>query len=688
MSLPNHVRSVLVLAAACSVAAAQSIMSQQHEVVLAVGDTVANAPGITISGASGIDAPVIDQNGTLLFRARLLGAVSATDERAYFLGRGKGDVRMIVRAGDQAPGLPAGILLRTATSTGINGSPRISPFGEIVLFQSALHDPVNPANTPTTADSAFFWGQPGGLTVLAREGDPVPFPSLPGTTWGAMAASLQSTGINVAGQALFSTTLVGGPVTTANDGVVVMGTPGSLTIVSQEGDVWSGGEVVIPISGATQLSFITQINSQGYVLRDVRFSTTIGTATLANDRALSTWVAGNELIVVREGNPAPGLVPGVVFGNTANTWTPDTGNCTLTNGGKTAFLGSLLGGDTVIGTNDRALYHGDFNGLSLVMRRNDPCPGLANGETFGNTGNSSLTCNETDVAFINFLLGPSVTTANDSSIWVGNAGNLQMVAREGNLVPTSVLPAGVNGPWAFGAISTGTNNPLLNQRGDVIFQAEVVDPTAPATFKRVWLTWNKLFGLRLLLDAGDTFTTGLGTNTWSVVSSQAGFNSGDGSQPHFNNAGDFAVRPNLDGALVGAVIRTHVGSLFAQPASIDTATGGSQSFTFDCGAARAFNIYALLGTSSGSRPGFPSPFGPQIVPLNIDPWLQLSLDLANTSVYTNTLSLLDANGRGTASFNFPALPVFAGTDLHHAVVALDFSLNSTFVTEPVAVRLF
>jgi hypothetical protein len=134
MSLPNHVRSVLVLAAACSVAAAQSIMSQQHEVVLAVGDTVANAPGITISGASGIDAPVIDQNGTLLFRARLLGAVSATDERAYFLGRGKGDVRMIVRAGDQAPGLPAGILLRTATSTGINGSPRISPFGEIVLF--------------------------------------------------------------------------------------------------------------------------------------------------------------------------------------------------------------------------------------------------------------------------------------------------------------------------------------------------------------------------------------------------------------------------------------------------------------------------------------------------------------------------------------------------------------------------
>lgn len=686
MSLPNHVRSVLVLAAACSVAAAQSIMSQQHEVVLAVGDTVANAPGITISGASGIDAPVIDQNGTLLFRARLLGAVSATDDRAYFLGRGKGDVRMIVRAGDQAPGLPTGILLRTATSTGINGSPRISPFGEIVLFQSALHDPVNPANTPTTADSAFFWGQPSGLTVLAREGDPVPFPSLPGTTWGAMTSSLQSTGINAAGQALFSTTLVGGTVTAANDGVVVMGVPGNLTIVSREGDVWPDGSVVVPITGATQLSFITQINSQGYVLRDVRFSTTSGTATLANDRALSMWVAGNELIVVREGDPAPGLVPGVIFANQTNTWNPETGNCTLTNGGKTAFLGNLTGGDTVIGTNDRALYHGDFNGLNLVVRRGDACPGIA-GVTFDVINTSSVSCNETDVVFVSSLAGAGVTTANDSSAWYGRGGALQLIAREGAAVPTSVLAPTVNGPWIIDQINGGTNTPRLNGRGDVFIQVTVLDPVA-STFKNVMFAWSQLFGLRLLLDAGDTFTTSLGTDTWSVVSSSAGFNSGDGSQPHFNNAGDLAVRPNLGGALVGAVIRTHVGSLFAQPASIDTAVGGSQSFTFDCGAARAFNIYALLGTSSGSRPGFASPFGPQIVPLNVDPWLQLSLDLANTSIYTNTLSLLDANGRGTASFNFPALPVFAGTDLHHAVVALDFSLNSTFVTEPVAVRLY
>lgn len=681
-------RTFLVLAAACSVAAAQSIMSQHHEVVLAVGDTVANVPGLTISGASGIDSPVMDQNGTLLFRARLLGSVSATDDRAYFLGRGKGDVRLIVRAGDQAPGLPAGILLRTATLTGINGSPRISPFGEIVVFQSNLHDPVTPTNTPTTADSALFWGPANGFTVLAREGDPVPFLSLPGTTWGAMAASLQSIGINASGQVVFSTSLIGGTVTTADDGVVVIGVPNNLTIVSREGDVWPGGEVVMPASGATQLSFITQVNEAGQVLHDVRFSTTTGTATVSNDRALSLWTAGTELLIAREGDAAPGLVTGVVFGTPANGWTVDTGNCTLSASGKTAINSALVGGDTVAGVNDRAIYYGGPGSLTLVMRRGDSCPGLANGELFGTTGNSSLTCSDTDVAFINTMTGPSVTAANDSSIWFGHAGALQIVAREGDLVPTTVLAPTVNGPWAIDQLNTGTNSPLLNARGDIVFQASVFDPVAPTTFKRAWFTWNTLFGLRLLLDETDTFTTGIGTDTAGVVSSAAGFNSGDGSQCHFNNAGDFAVRPNLNGALVGAVIRTHVGSLFAEPASVSATTGGSQNFAFDCGAARAFNIYALIGSSSGTRPGFPSPFGPQTIPLNLDPWTQLSLDLSNTAIYSNTLSLLDANGRGTASFNLPALPVFAGTDLHHAVVALDFNLATTFVTEPVALRLF
>jgi hypothetical protein len=92
---------------------------------------------------------------------------------------------------------------------------------------------------------------------------------------------------------------------------------------------------------------------------------------------------------------------------------------------------------------------------------------------------------------------------------------------------------------------------------------------------------------------------------------------------------------------------------------------------------------------SGTRPGVPSPFGPQTIPLNFDGWTQLSLNLANTAVYTNSLWFLDAQGRSTASFNLPpALPGAQGLQLHHAVVVLNGSLASTFASEPSALKLY
>ena len=71
-----------------------------------------------------------------------------------------------------------------------------------------------------------------------------------------------------------------------------------------------------------------------------------------------------------------------------------------------------------------------------------------------------------------------------------------------------------------------------------------------------------------------------------------------------------------------------------------------------------------------------------------DGWTQLSIDLANGPVYTNSLSFLDGFGKGTASFNLPPALVGVPSQLHHAVVTLDFNLQSTFVTEPAALRMF
>src|SRR5262245_56775612 len=170
------VRTLLLLSLVCTTAAAQSILSQHAQVVQAVGDPVAAIPGATIFATNNFDAPIMDQNGTIVYRARMTGGVTTLEDRAYFMGRANGALTMILRAGDQAPGLPAGIFLRsdTLSSQGPNATMRISPYGEILLWYSMLSDDANPGVT-TTNDTAVFWGPVGNFTVLAREGDQVPF---------------------------------------------------------------------------------------------------------------------------------------------------------------------------------------------------------------------------------------------------------------------------------------------------------------------------------------------------------------------------------------------------------------------------------------------------------------------------------------------------------------------------------
>ena len=60
---------------------------------------------------------------------------------------------------------------------------------------------------------------------------------------------------------------------------------------------------------------------------------------------------------------------------------------------------------------------------------------VLSGELFGTVNNSNTVLNNNDrIAFACTLTGGSVTTANDSSVWFGSAGNLQMIAREGGAV--------------------------------------------------------------------------------------------------------------------------------------------------------------------------------------------------------------------------------------------------------------
>ena len=174
----NHPRSIsgCTIAALLAFAASATAQSQlvQGEVLLTLGDPIAAVPGATCGGSGALAQPVIDQAGNVLFRSRMIGGgVVATNDRAYFLGRTNGQLQMILRSGDNDPTisnqLGIGTTLNTASGTGIGGSPRIAPYGNILMFGCSLSGPTIVATgTAATGNNstALLWGQPGGFSVL------------------------------------------------------------------------------------------------------------------------------------------------------------------------------------------------------------------------------------------------------------------------------------------------------------------------------------------------------------------------------------------------------------------------------------------------------------------------------------------------------------------------------------------
>src|SRR6187549_2340398 len=99
---------VLGVAAAClaSGASAQSIFSTSPNLVATNDWAVPGLPGVTFGGSGSFDIPVIDSNGVLLFRARMLGTGGgAVTERALFYGTTYANLTLLAQSGGPAPTL-------------------------------------------------------------------------------------------------------------------------------------------------------------------------------------------------------------------------------------------------------------------------------------------------------------------------------------------------------------------------------------------------------------------------------------------------------------------------------------------------------------------------------------------------------------------------------------------------------
>jgi hypothetical protein len=133
---------------------------------------------------------------------------------------------------------------------------------------------------------------------------------------------------------------------------------------------------------------------------------------------------------------------------------------------------------------------------------------------------------------------------------------------------------------------------------------------------------------------------------------------------------------------------TPIAPLSANTDEVSLSGGGTQMLALDAGAANANSVYLMLGSLSGTHPGVP--IGPTILPLEIDAYSFLLLDLSVAPPLTPSIGLLDAQGRGNVAFTLApgaTNPSFAGLTVHHAFVAFDFFFAPLFVSNAVPVEL-
>jgi hypothetical protein len=167
-------------------------------------------------------------------------------------------------------------------------------------------------------------------------------------------------------------------------------------------------------------------------------------------------------------------------------------------------------------------------------------------------------------------------------------------------------------------------------------------------------------------DQGNAYVTGWTDSTESSFPVKVGpdltFNGG--------NQGD---------AFVAKIMRL---SLSADSYELSESTGGTINFTLDAGDWNANRNYFLLGSISGTEPGIPLPGGMATLPLNWDFFLVLVINMINGPIFQNFAGSLDADGLGTATFNFPAGTGATGLSMYYAYALskpYDFTSNSIMI---------
>jgi hypothetical protein len=349
------------------------------------------AEGVVIQGVD-INYHIANSQGQVVFESTLAGpdidGTGDDDSNAFANWFWSGtELQPIAQYQTPAPGTDA--LFRTFGRTTLND------LGHVAFAGDLVGDSVGPGN-----DTAFWYGPPEDVRVLAREGSPAPG----GITYGDMTG-FDYPMLTPKGLVAFMTDVAGG------GRAVFAGKADDLQLIAKTGD--PVGDEVVTYGHIAGHGTPPRLNEKGEVIFVSFFSD--------GSRGLVIGSDDDATIVARTGENAPGL------GEAKFDFFFDYG---INDRGEIAFRAETRGKDaTEVGS---AIYAGRPDRLELIAADGLPAPGVEGDVRFWYFHDPVIN-RDGQVAFFATLTGPDSRGLDDYGLFAtGHSGELRLIARYGD----------------------------------------------------------------------------------------------------------------------------------------------------------------------------------------------------------------------------------------------------------------
>ena len=471
--------------------------------VVALGDGKSPANINGIAGAVWVpnqfNNPTIDQNGTVYFRAQIAGpGITNLGAAANHLVIVRGDASgwsVIARNNEGVPG---------DTPAGAIFSRTNSPNNSIVSANNISEDGgvlVSGFMTgPTIINSGSTTQNDTAMWFVPASGAPVLLAQrldpCPGTA-GAVYSTTMTAGSGQRTNSLGQSLFS----VSLSGGDTVTANNAAIVLLKEGADelVMRKGDPAPGLEGFTvnPSAFGLFLNGSTVLFPGTLVGAGVSTA---NDAVYLTNIGGSGLrIFAREGDPIPGL-KGLTVANTSSL---AFGQRPLANDGTITFVATLGGSATAL--DNSAIMTENDGAFSILLRKGDPIPGITDssdpnfaGKVFQNPNSTGFVRNRNGLlAFEGILMN-----ADGSSISSPNPNTFFGVRKpDGTLITLARQGDSVPGltGWTMGSLN-GTTSLCVSDAGVVVFRAGMSNTKLQETGDAL-LAWDESNGLRLLAKA-------------------------------------------------------------------------------------------------------------------------------------------------------------------------------------------